>query len=381
MNIGVVFGSRSPEHDVSITSAYAVMKAISMHTSHTPIPVYITKEWQRVIDTALTDIKKFKSLSVTDGQLLPSFSRDGNGIFVGKKWILWWTKQKIDCFWNICHGENWEDGVVSWLARLLQIPMISVWHLAEAISIDKDMMKKVFQSLDLPLVPYMTLHKDGIDLQKIESTLQYPLFVKPVSLWSSIWVSRCENIQELEAAIELAAHYDERVMIEQAVENLQELNCCVLEKNWEILTTEVEEPSTNQSFLTFEEKYTSETWWTMKWTKWKVKVPAEIPDEVTQLVKEYTKTIYRWLMMKWGAPRVDFLYDNKNNNLYVNEVNVTPWSMQMPLRKQSWWTIWDFIETLAQTAISYHNNSKKNIDFSSNILDYTIDYLDQHEIS
>ncbi len=383
MRIWVIFGSRTPEHDVSIASAYAVMQAIKIHTSHDVIPLYITREWERIISEKLLVLKQFKDLSWFSPSGLPVVSKKSGAVFFQSTeggWLLSSKKEyQIDCLRNICHGENGEDGCVSGLAQLINLPIVSVWTLAEWISLDKEMMKNVFAQLWLPLVPYLTYHKDSANIAEIESTLTYPLFVKPVNLGSSIWVSRAMNQAELITAIEVAWYYDARVMIENGVHNLQELNCSVMEKDGEVVSTEVEEPTTNEAFLTFEEKYTSDSGGTMKWTKGKVKVPAEIPAEIEARIKAYVKEIFVGCHMTWGAPRVDFLYDKESKNLYVNEVNVTPGSMQLPLRKASWRDLWEFVEGLIATAQKYHALSQKSIDHSSTILDHTITYLENNK--
>jgi len=380
MNIGVIFWSRSPEHDVSIASAFGVIAAIEKHTQHTAIPLYIKRDGSWVIDEALKDIKEQKNIENYKATILPDIQKNNNN---GKTYVTHTTgfiskkKSQIDCLRNICHGENGEDATINSFARLINLPIISPGNLGETIGMNKDMMKQLFASRDLPLVPYLTYAKGQEDIEEIEKTLNYPLFVKPVSCGSTIGISKVENQKELVEAIEVAGYFDHEIMIENAVGNCREFNCSVMEKDNEVISSRVEEPqASNAEFLTFHEKYTSETGATMKGSKATVTCPADISTELTQQIQKYSKDIYKKMKLTGGAPRVDFLYNDQEKKLYVNEINMTPGTMQIHLRHQSKMNLNEFIQWLINTAIKYHKQSQKNTDFQNNVIDYTITILD-----
>jgi D-alanine-D-alanine ligase len=188
---------------------------------------------------------------------------------------------------------------------------------------NKIVMKNVFKSLGLPITEYLVFDKNSYDANKAKS-LGFPVIVKPANLGSSIGISKIEKEEDLQDAVELAFHYDQNIIIEVCVQNLTELNCAVSEKNGEVITSLVEQPVATSEFLSFEEKYVSTEGGTMQGVKNRVKIPAEISNELTKQIQEYSKIIYREFFCHGGAPRIDYLFDNKNQKLYVNEINTIP---------------------------------------------------------
>jgi len=377
MNIWVIFGSRTVEHDVSIASAYWIMKWLRKIWKYNIFPIYITQSWKWIYNPDFEDINNFKNLEKLKSKNLNiNFSNPGKlHIFQENNWIF--NKNiniEIDVVIPILHWFNWEDWTVQWLLDLLQVPYTSPSVIWSATWMNKTIMKNVFSSHWLPMTRYLVFNSWKIDIEEIEKKLTYPLFVKPANLWSSIGVSKVENIEELKNAVELAYYYDNEIMIEEWVNNLIELNCSVMEKDGEIITTLVEQPITSWDFLDFEEKYTSEEWATMQGIKNKVKIPANIPEKLTIDIQEMTKKAYIILKCNWWAPRVDFLYDSENWELYINEINSIPWALQVYLWDKSWISVTDFLNTIINTAILKNKQKKINIDFKSNIIDYTIGF-------
>jgi len=377
MNIWVVFGSRTVEHDVSITSAYWIMKWLRKTWKYKVFPIYITQSWKWIYNPDFEDINNFKNLEkINSWNLSINFSKPGKlYITQEKKWILNKNIElEIDVVMPILHWFNWEDWTIQWLLDLLQVPYTSPSVIGASTWMNKTIMKNVFSSHWLPMTRYLVFNSWKIDIIEIEKKLSYPLFVKPTNLWSSIWVSKVNNSEELKNAAELAYYYDNEIMIEEAVDNLIELNCSVMEKDWKIITSLVEQPVSSWEFLDFEEKYTSSEWATMQWIKDKVKIPAQIPETLTTDVQEMTKKAYKILKCNWWAPRVDFLYDSKNWELYINEINSIPWALQIYLWVKSRISVTTFLSALINTAILKNKEKKLNIDFKSNIIDYTIGF-------
>lgn len=377
MNIWVIFGSRSAEHDVSITSAYAVMSGLKKQTNHKVFPIYITRNGQWIYDPAFIEINAFTSFDVANyknTKFSIDFSKSKKLCFTQSSWGIFGKKVsgQLDFIFPILHGMNGEDGTIQGIFDMLQVPYMGPSVQGSAVGMNKIVMKDVFKSLEIPLVDYLTFTEENYDSRKVVPSLWFPLIVKPANLWSSIGISKVESEKDLENAVEIAFHYDKNIMIEKCVENLMELNCSVSEVGWEVVTTVVEQPIGSTEFLSFEEKYVSQDGGTMQGLKNRVKIPADIPEDLATRIQDYCKTIYTNLFCKWWAPRIDFLYNSKSWELYVNEINTIPGALQMHLWEKSGYPVGEFLQNLIDTWVQKSLERKVNIDFESNIIGHTI---------
>jgi len=377
MNIWVVFGSRSAEHDVSITSAYAIMSGLRKQTDHNVFPIYITREWQWIHDPGFAEINAFTSFDAKDyknTQFNIDFSKSKKLCFTQSSWWMFGKKvsAELDFIFPILHGMNGEDGTIQGIFDMLQVPYMGPSVQGSAVGMNKIVMKAVFKAIGIPGVKMLTATKDTYNKSFVEKDLTFPLIVKPANLWSSIGISKVETIEDLDNAVEVALHYDTYIMIEECVQNLMELNCSVSEVNGEVVTTVVEQPIGSTEFLSFEEKYVADDGWTMQGLKNRVKIPAEIEPELSERIQNYCKVIYENLFCKWGAPRIDFLYDRVSWDLYVNEINTIPGALQIHLWEKSWYPVADFLQNLIDTGVQKSLERKVNIDFESNIIGHTI---------
>jgi len=378
MNIWVMFGSTSTEHDVSVASAFGVMQGLIKTWKHKVFPIYITKQWQRIYEPDFVNIKTLKELIEKD------YSKTSFHIDFSQQWKLCATQKyksilkkdnqiDLDVCFLVLHGKNGEDGSIQGLLEMLNVPYVSPGVLGSATCMNKITMKEIFLSNKIPTVEFVSYAKGQENITEIEK-LWYPIFVKPASLWSSIGVSKVNNTEELKQAIEVAFHYDSYMICEKAVENLVELNCSILIDKDKTICSEVEQPMTNQGFLSFEEKYINDGW-SMAGVKSKVKIPAPIAPETKTQIHQLCKKIAQIMNIDGGAPRIDFLFDQKANKLYVNEVNTIPGAMQMHLRYASKMSINDFLKTLIQTAIFKQEKKwKESKHFNSKIIDMTINF-------
>lgn len=373
--IWVIFWSKTVEHDVSITSAYWIMAWLKKNCNYEIYPIYITKKWNWVFDMKFSDINNFKNLwNYDNNEFNINFSKRGKFCFSQKNWALFSTqKVELDLVFVVVHWVNWEDWSVQWLLQLLEVPYVSTSLTWSSLWMNKIIMKDIFKSHELPITNFLTFTKDDINIEKITTTLKYPIFIKPSNLWSSIWISRVNNVDELKNAVEVAFFYDNEIIAEEWVTSLIELNCSVMEKDWEIITSLVEQPVSKEEFLSFDQKYTSVEGWTMQWAKNRVKIPAEISPELTLEIEEMTIKIYKILKLDWWCPRIDYLFDSENNKLYVNEINTIPWAYQMHLWVKSGFTVWEFLENLIKNSLSREKKTENlNYNFDSNIIDKTI---------
>ncbi len=377
MNIAVIFGSRSVEHDVSITSAYGVMKGLEKMGTHTIFPIYISRSGKWIYDKNFINIETFAHYNdenYKDTSFEIDFSVSKKLCFSQKRKWLFTKKEKIeiDFVFPILHGMNGEDGSIQGIFDILQVPYMGPSVLWSALGMNKIVMKNVFKSLGLPITNYLIFDKNNYDATKVE-ILGFPIIVKPANLGSSIGISKVEKKEDLADAVELAFHYDQNIIIEVCVQNLVELNCAVSEKDNEVITSLVEQPVGASEFLSFEEKYVSNEGGTMQWVKNRVKIPAEISDELTKQIQNYSKIIYKEFFCHGGAPRIDYLYDKVNDKLYVNEINTIPWALQMHLWVKSM-PISDFLSNLIKVGFEKAKDKEINIDFQSNIIGHTINF-------
>jgi D-alanine-D-alanine ligase len=180
--------------------------------------------------------------------------------------------------------------------------------------------------------------------------------------------------KELQQALEVAFHYDHQVICEKAVENLVELNCSILIEKGKVRHSLIEKIATKASFLSFEEKYLNEGG-TMQGIEEKVQIPAKIPSQVEQQIYTLCEQVAKALCIDGGAPRIDFLRDEKNDQLYVNEINTIPGSLQIHLRDASGVKIKDFFQLLIDQAFwRREQEQKKSVSFTSSIVDLTVNY-------
>lgn len=378
MKIWVFFWSRSAEHDVSITSAYVVMKWLARIPEYEIVPIYITREWSWYSDPSYTDIKNLKNLK-PDHEILLNLSSSDQKMHLEKR-ISWVFSKKelltIDVAFHVIHGLGGEDGSIQWLCELLRVPYVWPGILGGSMTLDKCISKEIFRAHGFPITKYLVYKRGESDTKVIENELRYPLFVKPYNLGSSIGISRVTDVQWLTEAIEVAEHFSDTVIIEEWVVNPIELNCAVAEIDGEIVTSLVEQPIPNAEFLSFEAKYivSDEGGWSMSGNKKRLKIPAEIPDDITEKIQSMTKELFQIFRLGW-APRIDWLYDKEENQLYVNEINPIPWALQFHLWEASGINQRDFLKWLIQSAIVQNERRNVHIDFKSNILDHTISFM------
>ena len=257
-------------------------------------------------------------------------------------------------------------------------------------------MKKVFEAYDLPVLPYTYFIRDewmknSEDVIKmIESKLKYPVFVKPSNLGSSIGITKAKDKDSLIQAIEVAISYDSRIVVEKSVENIKEINCSALGYKDDVETSCLEEPISWKEFLTFEDKYlrgAKSSKGSVKTAPAKVanmplngskqggsmanmdrRIPADIPDEQTKEIKDLTQKVFKALNSK-GVVRIDYIIDNDENKVYINEINTIPGSFAFYLWKHDGMEYSALIDRLVEIAEMAHDDKvKNNYTFDSNII-------------
>lgn len=368
-NIAVVFGGVSCEHDISIVSALLVLENINKQ-KYNVFPIYIggTGEWF-LCEGNLTALD-FKRRKMPDRafKTITFLPGDNNLYFLKSKKLK--KIDKIDCAVLVNHGLNGEDGTISSLMQLCNIPCSLSNIFSAAASMDKVAAKLIFKALDLNVLPYIDFslndyreEKEKI-LDDIKKLLDFPVIVKPCNLGSSIGISVCGNIEELNFAIEAAFKYDVKIVVEKAVKDFIELNCSALHTNNEIMASEVERPISYKEFLNFDEKYGVK----IGMENCKRELPAKIDGELRTKIQEITKTIYKNFDCT-GVVRVDYIYKDK---IYINEVNAIPGSLSYYLWESENISFSKLIDILILEAIKKFDEFKNcSFSYNSDILKIT----------
>lgn len=367
--VGVVFGSRSVEHDVSIVTAQQVMQAMRPDR-YEVVPIYITRDGRWLTGAALRDLKNFQTddLSERRGvkEVVISPNPHHHGMIIQPISGLMQRSQlkRLDVVFPALHGTHGEDGTLQGLLELADIPYVGAGVMASAVVRDKIMLKTVMRQHNIPVVEHLgfsrqewTSDPDGV-LARIDAALGYPVFVKPASLGSSIGVARANNREEAQTYITIAASFDRRIIIEKALTDAIEINCALL-GNGPYRASVLEQPITWQEFLTYEEKYMrSEGPAGMKGAE--RKIPAPIPDELTARVKELAQQAFAAVDGR-GTARVDFLVREEAGEVILNEINTIPGSLAFYLWQEEGMSPADVVDELIRLALDAHAEKRKTV--------------------
>lgn len=387
LNIAVIFGSRSCEHDVSIISALQLMEAAKA-AGFTVTPVYISREGLWYTGEALTSIETFREFNPM-GKGITRVNLDVSAN-AGDLWA--WPPQRaglfakvpapiahIDAAIPVLHGLHGEDGTVQGLLEMANIPYASSGVLGSAVGMDKIAMKQILRGAGYPVLDYVWFTRDQLKndreaiVERIEREIRYPAFVKPAALGSSIGVSKAENREELDKAIDLAASYDRRILVEVGINNPVEINCAALGYGENVRTSvcEMPVPSTGDKFLNFFEKYLRNAGTKGEGSRGMKSlsrvVPAPIGEELTERIQRMTKEIFKLLDCR-GTVRIDFILD-ENDVLYVNEPNTIPGSLAFYLWQECGVSFAQLVETMVEDALRAHADKSASVfAFDSTIL-------------
>jgi D-alanine-D-alanine ligase len=356
IRIGVIFGGRSVEHEVSLVSAASVINALDKEKYDVvPIGIASNGQWLSSNET-LRLLKEKRSIELEQEQLLTPDPRkqslvainDGGG--VGKA---------LDVIFPVIHGKFGEDGSLQGLLELADIPYVGPGVLGSAVGMDKVMQKELLVRAHIPTVPsiwftleeYETRHKKIIT--DVERMLRYPLFVKPSNSGSSIGITKAHNRKELLESIDTAGQFDRRILVEQGINHAREIECGILGNDQPAASVPGEIVPCNE-FYDYDAKYVDE--------KSNAIIPAKLPNTVVKKIQQYALRAFRALDCA-GMARVDFLLTKKTNRIYLNEINTIPGftsiSMYPKLWQASGVSYSALLDTLIQLAIERHKAKSK----------------------
>jgi D-alanine-D-alanine ligase len=367
MTIGIVFGGRSVEHDVSIVTGQQVMRAFDS-ARYEIVAIYIDRDGRWFTGEPLRDLKNFETdVRKVDGVVETLFSPSTNhhGLILNPLPSGLFAKSQIkrlDVLFPALHGTHGEDGTIQGLCELADVPYVGCGVLASAIANDKVTAKILLRQHGIPVLDAVSFTRrewvKGPDqvIRHIESALQYPVFIKPATLGSSIGIQRSENRESLRLAIDVAANFDRRLLVEQALTGCTEINCAVLGDDTDITASVLEQPVTWEQFLTFEEKYLrgSEG---MKSAE-RV-IPARISPIMTTTIQEMAVRAFQAIDGR-GTARVDFLIKSDSDEIYLNELNTMPGSLAFYLWQEMGMSARDVVERLVKLAQDARAEKRQN---------------------
>jgi D-alanine-D-alanine ligase len=337
--IAVIFGGRSAEHDVSIVTALSsIIKPLELTKKYHVEAIYIAKDGAWYWGEKLKDIKLFTSGDIQDylHRTQPASVQFDSGMTLVKASGIAGRKQqrRVDLAFPAMHGTYGEDGALMGLLDMAGIPYVGCGVSAAAVAMDKVLAKQVAVANNIPVSKFLAFTKAELEresagaVKTIVKTLAYPLFIKPAHLGSSIGISRATNDTELRHALEVAAHYDDKVIVEEAVANLREVTLPIM-GNDHPQPALLEEPLTQaEDFFDFDTKYLQggkkgKGKGGAKGAQGYSQAPADLPDDLYQRAEAAGLAVYQALGCS-GIARVDMLIDEKTGQVYFNEVNPLP---------------------------------------------------------
>jgi D-alanine-D-alanine ligase len=339
LRIGLIFGGRSGEHEVSLASAKAVMSKLNPER-YEVVPIGITKSgtWQLGIEPAALQTAEQQALLNNNEVVLehsqavtltgdPSIRRliplNGQDHL--------YDNGAIDVIFPVLHGPYGEDGTLQGLLEMANVPYVGCGVLGSAIGMDKEKTKIVFRSIGLSVVDDLVYRRNEWErdpepiLDEIEQKLGYPCFVKPVNMGSSVGVNKAHNRNELAHSIREAAEYDRRIIIEKGI-HCRELECAIL-GNEEPIASVVGEIVASNEFYDYDAKYVD--------NKSRIIIPADIPQKSAEKIRNQAVQAFLALDLS-GLARVDFFLDQESGEVYINEANTLPGFTEVSMYAKLW---------------------------------------------
>ncbi len=374
--VGVIFGGRSVEHDVSVVTGQQVIRAFDPER-YEVVPVYINRDGKWFTGEPLSELKNFKDeitsyKGVESAILSPSVEHHGlivnptAGRFDKSRVI------RLDVVFPAIHGTHGEDGTLQGLFELADIPYVGCAVLASAVANDKIMTKIVLSQQGIPIVEGVSFSRaewqeapDKV-ISHIIHELQYPVFVKPATLGSSIGIGRANDETMLRAYIDVATNLDRLILVESAVTDAVEINCAVMGNGLDIRASVLEQPVSWEQFLTYEEKYLRGGEGMKSAERL---IPAPVSAELTEQIKQMAVKAFRAIDGR-GTARVDFLVKPESSEVYLNELNTMPGSLAFYLWQEEGLSPREVVEQLVQLARDAHAEKRRSTyNYQTNLLE------------
>lgn len=369
--VGVFFGGRSTEHEISVISANQAMAAMNPD-KYEIIPIYISKDGRWYTGRELTTLSNYRHpeqllQKCTEVYMRPVYG-DFNLYNVRKPMFGKDVVATLDVAIPVFHGTNVEDGKFEGVLETIGIPYAGCNTLASANGMDKITMKMILRADGIPVVDYVwmtdrqwTADRDEM-IRKVEETLGYPVIVKPADLGSSIGIGVAHDREQLIARLDEAARFSRRLIVEHMVTALREINCSVLGDVDEYETSVLEEPIKAEEILSYGDKYMGGGMHAAQ-----KRIPAQLPDDQAEECRRLAGETFRVLSCH-GVSRVDLIIDDALGKVYVNEINTIPGSLSYYLWEAAGLPFDQLMDRLVKLALKRRRDEQgKTTSFSQNI--------------
>jgi D-alanine-D-alanine ligase len=342
IRVGVLFGGRSGEHEVSLRSAHSVMRSLDP-AKYEVVPIGITKDGRWIAG----DVDAQAPGALIDGRagravtLLPEPSETGlmavehpgEDLTASNLSIM----AELDVVFPVLHGPYGEDGTVQGLLELAGLPYVGAGVVGSAVGMDKAIFKQVMIAVGLPVVPWVLttrrrwMREPDAVIEAIESALTYPVFTKPANLGSSVGIRKCHDRAELRDGLDEAARFDRRLIVEQGIDRARELEVSVL-GNEDPVASVVGEVKPRREFYDYIAKYLTEPG---SEEESELVIPAPLPPDLSRTIRELAVRAYQAIDCA-GLARVDLLLDDRSGSLYLNEINTIPGFTNISMYPKLW---------------------------------------------
>lgn len=324
--IGLLFGGRSGEHEVSLVSASTIAHHVPAEKFEV-VPLLISRDGRWYGPVALEDIATVSAEQYADREVILAPHPGGRLLSAvdGRELC------RLDILFPIVHGTYGEDGILQGLLELAGVPYVGAGVAGSAIGMDKAVMRKILAYHHIPQVAFTTVLRSQIEtdisaaVQHIEAALPYPVFVKPANGGSSVGISKAHDGAELIQSLQLAAKYDRKILVEQGV-HVREIEISVLGNEQPVVSLPGEIKASNE-FYDYKAKYID--------NKSVAVIPAELPTDITETIQQLAVETYKALECE-GFARVDFFIDQDNGKIYLNEVNTLPGFTEISMYPKMW---------------------------------------------
>ncbi len=380
IKVGVFFGGRSVEHEVSIITAIQAIENMDKD-KYDIVPIYIAKDNKMYCGNLIGDISNYKDIDnlLKNSTQIILAQKDNKVALLRCEKKIYQNEvyDYIDIAFPIVHGTNVEDGTLQGFLKMFNIPYVGCDVISSSVGMDKYVCKCVLKDNEIPVLDCKCISLKNYNenpentINEIETKFSYPVIVKPINLGSSVGIKIAKNQEDLKEAIENAFTYSRKILVERAIKNLKEINCSVVGDYELAKASECEEPVKTDEILSYKDKYISggkKTGAMKSMNASVLKLPADIEENVKKQIQELALKTFEVLGCS-GVIRIDFMIDKDTNEIFVNEVNTIPGSLSFHLWKATGLNYTKLLDELIDIALK-KNREERNITYSfdSNIL-------------
>lgn len=327
LRVGVIYGGRSGEHEVSLVSAASVIRALDPE-KYEVVPIGITKDGRWLVGTGA---QKMLSEVLKSGERVSLPPDPTAAALVPLSPGMGRPSVSVDVIFPVLHGTFGEDGTVQGLLELAGLPYVGAGVLGSAVGLDKDVQKRLFEQAGLPVVPFLSVHRwewekqrDKV-LQAVKKTFRFPVFVKPATGGSSVGMTRVKTLEELPAAMNLAGQFAMKILVERAV-NAREIEVSAL-GNEEVQASVPGEVVPHREYYDYKAKYLEQGT--------QLVIPAELTKQQVATLQDYAVRAFRAIECT-GMARCDFFLERKTGKIFVNELNTIPGFTSISMYPKMW---------------------------------------------